>query len=93
MYIANYVISDCEHLFELQGGATEKEFSRICELEMSDVPVDPTVLAKFVLENMVLHGVASKVPVPEYQYGVALYVAKRELENSKMKRVEISLDD
>lgn len=93
MYIANYVISDCEHLFEIQGGATEKEFSRICELEMRDVPIESLTLARFVLKHMVSHGTASKVPLAECPDGEELYISKNELENSKMKRVEISLDD
>lgn len=93
VYVANFVISNCEHLFEIQGGTTEKEFLQVCKTEMSSVPVNYTALARFVLENMVLQGAASTVPIAGHADGEVLYVAKRKLANSKMKRVEISLDD
>ncbi len=93
IYLSSQIITDCEHLFEIQGGATEKEFSQICKTEMGGIPVEPQTLANFILENMVSQGAASKVELTDHTDGEVLFVSERNKGKSKMKRVEMNLDD
>ena len=91
-YLSQKAALDCEHVFELEGAATETEFSAICETMSicSKISVKPEILAKTILNYAVAKKVAHKVELPEL--GEELFVSDKSKSNSKLVRREISLD-
>lgn len=91
-YLSQQTTRECERLFELEGAATESEFSAICEAVpiCSEFSVRPETLARAILSHAVSQGAAHKVELPDLDG--ELFVSNRDNENSKLVRREISLD-
>ena len=91
-YLSQQIVMDCERVFELEGAATESEFSAICKTMpiCSKIPVKAEILAKTILNHVVAQGVSHKVELPDL--GEELFVSDKSKDNSKLVRREISLN-
>lgn len=91
-YLSQRITKECEHLFELEGAATESEFSAICEASSicSEISVKPEILAKTILNHAVSQGTAHKVDLSDLDR--ELFVSDKSKSSSKLVRREISLD-
>lgn len=97
-YLSQQMVSDCEHLLDHEGAATEAEFAEICGKSeaASGLYEERRQLAKAILTNMVRSGKADRVA---HNAGVSgsdggvLYVSKNQTADCRMTKREISLDD
>lgn len=86
-------VKECKSLLYLEGAATQQEFATLCSHFplLSSLSISKERLASAVLKSMSDRGEAKKVPLSET--GETLYVVKNPPAQTKMTRMEISLDD
>ena len=87
-------VQECKSLLYLEGAATQEEFSTLCSsfpLLQSSLPISKERLVSAVLKSMSDRGEVNKVPLSET--GETLYVVRNPPAQTKMTRMEISLDD
>ncbi len=86
-------VKECRSLLYLEGAATQQEFATLCSHFplLSSLSISKERLASAVLKSMSDRGEAKKVPLSET--GETLYVVKNPPAQTKMTRMEISLDD
>jgi len=89
-YISTNILKECEQMFEIQGAATEDEFTEICGkiLTTPYLRKKRSRLARDVLQDMYSRGVVEIVDLKDMD----LYIAKNQKQNSKMKKVIINMD-
>lgn len=92
LYLSRQLKNDCERLFELEGAATEHEFSILCKTasENSGISVGSQSIARAVLNHMVSQETAHRVELSDL--GEDLFVSNKSQGNSKLVRREISID-
>ena len=86
-------VKECKSLLYLEGAATQQEFSALCTHFplLSILSISKERLASAILKSMSDRGEVKKVPLSET--GETLYVVKNPPAQTKMTRMEISLDD
>lgn len=86
-------VKECKSLLYLEGAATQQEFSTLCAHfpPLSSLSISKERLASAILKSMSDRGEVKKVPLSET--GETLYVVKNPPAQTKMTRMEISLDD
>ena len=86
-------VKECKSLLYLEGAATQQEFSALCAHFplLSSLSISKERLASAILKSMSDKGEVKKVPLSET--GETLYVVKNPPAQTKMTRMEISLDD
>ena len=86
-------VKECKSLLYLEGAATQQEFSTLCAHFplLSSLSISKERLASAILKSMSDRGEVKKVPLSET--GETLYVVKNPPAQTKMTRMEISLDD
>lgn len=93
IYISPSFVAQCRELFEKEGAATMAEFSQCCEELVAPHGFRQYSwgLAEFIISKMLSAEEIQSVDLPDQ--GECLYVAKKQRADSKMTKVEITLDD
>mgnify|MGYP001625254808 CR=1 FL=1 len=86
-------VKECKSLLYLEGAATQREFSTLCAHFplLANLSIPHARLSSAILKSMCARGEVQKVPLSET--GETLYVVNNPPSQTKMTRMEISLDD
>lgn len=90
-YMAEGMLSTCNALFNSEGAATLEEFTEMCKDNPSfeSIQVEFSLLTKAFLDHMVS---SQKIDIVQLENGIQLYISKVQAPDSKMTRVELSLN-